>query len=75
MEDSRRRIAADALSITLDEAQRFSREIPEVNAVYVWNPSRDGLAVIVAHDGSKLIAGSAVKYEEHLETFLNGIRN
>lgn len=75
MEDSRRKIAADALNITLDEAQRFSREIPDANAVYVWNPSRDGLAVIVAHDGSKLIASSAVKYEDHLETFLNGTRN
>lgn len=75
MNNSQYEIAADALKITVDEARKYSKDIPSSKAIYVWSPARGGLAVIVAQDGSKLMAGSAVKFDDHLKTFESGRRN
>lgn len=68
-------IAAEALGISADQAIGHSRVLEEYDAVYVWNPARGGLAAIIANDGSKLVAGSAVNFDDHLKTFVDGRRN
>lgn len=69
------RIAAEALNISLDQAMEHSRALEDYGAIYIWNPARGGLAVIVANDGSKLVANSAVNFDDHLQTFIDGRRN
>ena len=68
-------IAAEALGISAELTKEHSRELEDHRALYAWNPTRGGFAVIVADDGSKLVAGSAVKFDDHLKTFLGGRRN
>lgn len=50
-------------------------EIPEINAFYFWSNQRGGKAMIINEDGERLIASSAVKYEDHVKAFMSGKRN
>jgi hypothetical protein len=75
MNDNMIAIAAEALKITEEEAKKNSKPIPEIEAVYVWNPTRGGGAVIVASNGEKLAAGSSVNFDAHLQVFRDGTRN
>ena len=75
MDEKLYQIAAEALNISVDQAAEHSRTLGEYGAIYAWNPARGGLAVIVANDGSKLVAGSAVNFDDHLKTFIDGRRN
>lgn len=68
-------IAANVLKISVEDAIKNSKEIPEYNLMYFWNPIRGGLSVIVNQDGEKLAAASAVNLEKHLQAFLDGKRN
>ena len=68
-------IAAEALGMSVDDLQEHSKEIPEIDAYYFWNPIRGGLAVIVKSNGEKLAATSSVSYEAHLKAFIDGRRN
>lgn len=68
-------IAARALHITAQDAQKHCKVIDGVNAYYFWNPVRGGLAVIVSETGEKLSATSSVSFERHLQAFLSGKRN
>ena len=75
MSDTIFEIAATALNITPEEARRNHKPLSEINAYYVWNPSRGGRTMIINEAGERLIASSAVKFEDHLKTFLSGRRN
>lgn len=68
-------IAAQALHIPVEDARKNYKAVDGINAYYFWNPVRGGLAVIVSEEGEKLAATSSVKYEKHLQAFLNGKRN
>lgn len=67
--------AASILKITEDVAAAHAKELPEHDAVYFWNPVRGGNAVILAANGEKLAATSAVSFEKHLAAFEAGKRN
>ena len=67
--------AADLLKITEETASEHVKALPEHKAFYIWNPKRGGNAVIIAENGEKLAATSAVSFEKHLKAFLAGKRN
>ena len=69
-------IAADALGVDAEIAKTNSKEIPEINAYYFWNPVRGGRSAIIdlaTHE--KLVASSALGFEQLLQEFRNGKRN
>lgn len=68
-------IAASVLKISVEDALRNSKEIPNYNLMYFWNPIRGGLSVIINKEGEKLVATSSVNFEKHLKAFLDGKRN
>jgi hypothetical protein len=68
-------IAAEALNMQQEEIQKYQKYISEYEAYYFWQPIRGGSAVIVGKDGGRLIAGSAVRFEDHLKEYLHGRRN
>ena len=67
--------ASDVLGITLEEAQRYSKPIPDINAMYFWKPVRGGKAMIINENGEKLVAASAISFDKHLQAFSDGRRN
>lgn len=67
--------AAAKIKISIDEAEKHYKEVPEINGYYFWNPVRGGLAVLINLDGEMLGATSSVSFNRHLEAFLNGKRN
>jgi hypothetical protein len=67
-------IAAGRLGIECPEAERSSKEIPELNAVYFWTPVRGGGALLVGEDESVLFAHSSVPYDVHIAAFKDGRR-
>lgn len=64
-----------ALAITSEDAKRNCKEIPEINSYYFWSNQRGGKAMIINEAGDRLIASSAVKYEDHIKAFISGKRN
>lgn len=68
-------LAASALNISKEEALANHKELPEIQAYYFWNASRGGRSMIINDAGEKLIAASAVRFEDHVKTFLSGRRN
>ena len=68
-------IAAQAMHVSVGEAQKHYKAVDGINAYYFWNPVRGGLAVIVSEEGEKLTATSSVSFKKHLQAFLNGKRN
>ena len=68
-------IAAAAMHVPIEIAEKNCKEIADHKCFYFWNPVRGGISVIVNADGEKLAAGSAVNYERHLKAFLDGRRN
>jgi len=68
-------LAAEVLHISIDEAREHSKLIPEIDAMYYWNPSRSGGGVIIDAQGEKLAASSAVSFEKHLQAYKDGRRN
>lgn len=68
-------IAASTMKVSVEEAIKHYKEIPEINAFYFWMPVRGGVSVIVNAQGEKLGATSSVNYERHLQAFIDGRRN
>jgi len=68
-------IAAGVLKISVEEAEKNSKAIPEIEATYFWKPTRGGGAVIIDSNEEKLAAGSAISFDAHLQAFLEGKRN
>lgn len=68
-------IAAKALNMPEEEIKKCTKFFPEQKLHYFWQPLRGGRAVLIGEDGSRLIAGSAVRFEEHLNQYLAGRRN
>jgi len=67
--------AISILDITVEDAKTNCREIPEIKAFYFWSNQRGGKAIIINEAGERLIASSAIKYEDHLKAFVSGKRN
>lgn len=69
------KIAAQVMHVTVEDALKNHKKIPQTNAYYFWNPVRGGISVIVSEDGEKLGAASSVSYERHIKAFMDGKRN
>ena len=63
------------LGLSDAEVEKNCKELPEINAFYFWSSSRGGNAVIINEDGERLIANSAVRFEDHVKAFKAGRRN
>jgi len=69
------KMAAEILHITEEDVRKNSKAIPELDASYFWKPARGGMAVIINSSGEKLIAGSSVSFDKHVQAFREGRRN
>lgn len=68
-----RAIAAQLLRVPGETLE--AKPMPEVHAVYVWQPVRGGAALLVSTgDGSVLSASSDVPLDEHVAAFSAGRR-
>ena len=65
-------IAAGRLGIECPEAERSSKEIPELNAVYFW--ASPASALLVGEDETFLLARSSTSCDEHIAAFISGHR-
>lgn len=68
-------LAADAIKVSIEDAEQHCKELPEIGAYYFWKPVRGGQAVIIDSTGEMLVAVSSVSFKRHLEAFKEGIRN
>ncbi len=68
-------MAAEVLALRVDEVRSYCKEVPEIDGFYVWNPLRGGRSMLVAKNGERLVATSAVSYQRHLNDYLAGRRN
>lgn len=65
----------EVLGLSNDEIEKNVKELPEINAFYFWSSERGGNAIIINAEGERLIAGSAVRFEDHVKAFEAGRRN
>lgn len=63
------------LGLSDADLENNCKELPEINAFYFWSSNRGGNAVIINADGERLIANSAVRFEDHVKAFKAGRRN
>lgn len=68
-------IAAQVLKVSPEEAEQHYKYVPEIEGYYFWNPVRGGIALLINSKGEKLGATSSVRFEKHLQAFLDGRRN
>ena len=68
-------IAATAIHVSTEVAEKHSKQVPQIEGWYFWNPARGGLSVLVNKAGEKLSATSAISFEKHLSAFCSGKRN
>lgn len=66
---------AKKLHMSVEDVKRHSKEVPEIDGYYFWQPVRGGIAVLVDKNGEKLGATSSVSFEKHLKAFKEGKRN
>lgn len=67
-------LAASLLMIPVDQAEKYSGRIDEVDAMYFSVPEKGGGSLIIGDDGCVLYADSSVGYTRHLEAYKQGIR-
>ena len=67
------KMASTILKIMPEEIK--STPVPDSDAVYFWDPSKGGMAVIINSVGEKLLATSGVSPQKHMEDFKAGRRN
>lgn len=53
-------IAEEVTDMSREDCLNHCRKLPEIDALYFWNPSRGGLSVIIDKEYRKLAAVSAV---------------
>ena len=76
MNEELKKLIANKLNISIEEVETYKyREIPELNAIHVWNPTRGGLSILIDSNNKMLIATSSVNFKNHAKGFLMGIRN
>ena len=68
-------VVTGIFQVTPEEAQKHSKPLDDLDATYFWQTARGGKAMIIKSNGEKLIASSAVSFEDHKKAFLDGRRN
>jgi hypothetical protein len=66
---------AKKFNMSVEDVKKHSKEVPEIDGYYFWNPVRGGNSIIINKDGEKLGATSPVNFEEHLKAFKEGERD
>jgi hypothetical protein len=62
------------LRCPVEDALRYSREVPEIDAFFYWQPVRGGAQLLVARDGSVMFGISALPMAEMINLFKSGER-
>lgn len=62
------------LKMHVEEVEKYSDTIEELNALYFSVPEKGGHSFIVGEDGSFLYADSTIDFNKHLEQFKTGKR-
>ena len=75
MEQNLIEMSAPILGMSEQDVRAHCKLVPEIDGYYAWNPIRGGRAILVAKNGSCLVATSSVSFERHLADFLAGRRN
>lgn len=66
---------AKKFNMSVEDVKKHSKEVPEIDGYYFWQPVRGGIAVLVDKNGEKLGATSSISFEKHLKAFKEGKRN
>lgn len=75
MNDTLVTMAAEVLDMSEGEVREHTKEVPEVDGFFVWNPARGGRSMVVNRQGERLVAKGFVSFEQHVQDFLAGRRN
>jgi len=67
--------ASEILKISIDEAQKHNKHLPDDDAYLFWKPVRGGGKLIIRNNGEKLTVGSLIDSETMLTMFRDGKRN
>lgn len=68
-------IAIDFLGVSMDEIEKYSMPLPEINAYLFCKPGRGGSKIIINVDGEKFTTGSAINLDDMVSDFRAGKRN
>lgn len=66
---------AKEFDMSVEDVKKYSKEVPEIDGYYFWQPVRGGIAVLINKNREKLGATSSVSFDKHLEAFKEGKRN
>ena len=66
---------AKRFHMSVEDVKKYSKEVPEIDGYYFWQPVRGGIAALVNKDGEKLYAISVLSFEKHLKYFMDGKRS
>ena len=67
-------LASTLLRLPVDQVLAYSREIPDIDAFFYWQPVRGGAQLIVGRDGTVLFGVSALNLDEMVVRFAAGHR-
>ncbi len=68
------KLGAELLHLTYEEAENYTHEIDNSDAIYISVPIRGGDSLIVGTDGQVLYANSSIDPKKHLEEYNKGRR-
>jgi len=63
---------AKKFNMSVEDVKKHSKEVPEIDGYYFWQPVRGGISVLVNKNGEKLYATSSLSFEKHLKYFMDG---
>lgn len=66
---------AKKFNMSVEDVKKHSKEVPEIDGYYFWQPFRGGISIIINNVGEKLCATSSISFEKHLKAFKEGKRN
>jgi hypothetical protein len=66
---------AKTLNMSVEDVKKYSKEVPEIDGYYFWQPVRGGISVIINKDRETLCATSSISFEKHLKYFMDGKRS
>ena len=75
MNEKTTQMAMEFLGVPMNEVEKYSMHLPEIDSFLFCKPGRGGSKIIINADGEKLITGSAINLDEMVSDFKSGKRN
>ena len=72
--NEQKKLSAELLNIPLNEVEKCSVFINDVQALFVSVPTKDGQSLLVGNDGAVLYGNSAQSFSELIQSFKAGER-